>query len=221
MTGILNAIAEWGITPWRYPPPIVILSKGRSPASKDLFPHVKSAEKPVPGRAAVSSVSGDMSRSMYHASSRPAIAYGDPFDSKHSFSLRMTGILNAIAEWGITPWRDPPPPVILSKGRSPASKDLFPYIESAKKPVPGRATVSSVSGDMSRSMYHASSRPAIAGSRSVRLRCATLRMTKILNAIASAGTHDSPHYSSRKSRTISSAASRMRTLCTMTSLEAS
>ena len=34
-----------------------------------------------PKRATVSSVSGDMSRSIYHASSRSAIAYGDPFDS--------------------------------------------------------------------------------------------------------------------------------------------
>ena len=105
---------------------------------------------------------GGTTRNRKCAILRPAIAYGDPFDSKHSFSLRMTGILNAIAEWGITPCRDPPPPVILSKGRSPASKDLFPYVKSAEKPVPERAAVSSVSGDMSRSMYHASSRPAIA-----------------------------------------------------------
>ena len=141
MTGILNVIAVWGITPCRDPPPPVILSKGRSPASKDLFPYTKSAEEPVPKRAMTPSVSGTKTRNRHRATFQPAIAYGDPFDSKHSFSLRMTGILNAIAEWGITPCRDPPPPVILSKGRSPASKDLFPYVKSAKKPVPERATV--------------------------------------------------------------------------------
>ena len=157
-------------------------------------------------------MSGNTSRNRHRATFQPAIAYGDPFDSKHSFSLRMTGILNAIAEWGITPCRDPPPPVILSKGRSPASKDLFLYVKSAKKPVPKRAAVSSVSGDMSRNRHRATFQPAIAGSRSVQLRCATLRMTRFCYATP---------YSSRKSRTISSAASRMRTLCTMTSLEAS
>ena len=145
------------------------------------------------------SVSGTKTRNRHRATFQPAIAYGDPFDSKHSFSLRMTGILNAIAEWGITPCRDPPPIVILSKGRSPASKDLFLYVKSAEKPVAKRAAVSSVSGDMSRSMYHASSRPAIAyGDPFDSKHSFSLRMTGLGFAIASAGTHDPPYCHSER-----------------------